>query len=225
MCPKVRENSVFFGVLCRVSKKVMTREKKVKRLMPCLITCLLVGMISFLPVSVSFAAPECENTVVSTTDSAFVVTNSISSSNKSGTNQSELNAADPAVSNPGAEEEEEAEVDMEQIKMVRYRKSVLVLCGFAALILAIVGIKLFYDMVILPKLDDVQPKKKKKKAKPEARDGDEEEEESASDGEFQYESIDDYDPEAEALADLEDEEPLEFNEEYVGSKSGKKGGK
>ena len=47
-------------------------------------------------------------------------------------------------------------------------RSVIILCGFAALIMLIVAGKLFYDRVIGPKIDEFEsgaPKKKKKKAK------------------------------------------------------------
>ena len=204
------------------------RKENVKKVLPCIITCLLVGMLAFLPSGITFAAP---------------------SANQSETGQTGLNSVDPVISNPGAYEE--AEVDMEQIKMARYRKSVLILVGFAALILAIVGIKLFYDMVILPRLDDVQPKKKKKKPRAQREDDDEEEDYDDSEGEFQYESIDyepigdsdagygsnrdDSDEEYDADSDLDadedseetlevEEEPLEFDEEYVGDDAGKEGG-
>ena len=54
----------------------------------------------------------------------------------------------------------------EETQVNRNFRSVIILCGFAALIMLIVAAKLFYDRVIGPKLDELEsgaPKKKKKK--------------------------------------------------------------
>ncbi len=56
----------------------------------------------------------------------------------------------------------------EETQVNRNFRSVIILCGFAALIMLIVAGKLFYDRVIGPKIDEIESgasKKKKKKAK------------------------------------------------------------
>ena len=54
----------------------------------------------------------------------------------------------------------------EETQVNRNFRSVIILCGFAALIMLIVVAKLFYDRVIGPKIDEIEsgaPKQKKKK--------------------------------------------------------------
>lgn len=54
----------------------------------------------------------------------------------------------------------------EETQVNRNFRSVIILCGFAALIMLIVAAKLFYDRVIGPKIDEIEsgaPKQKKKK--------------------------------------------------------------
>ena len=54
----------------------------------------------------------------------------------------------------------------EETQVNRNFRSVIILCGFAALIMLIVAGKLFYDRVIGPKIDEIEsgaPKQKKKK--------------------------------------------------------------
>ena len=56
----------------------------------------------------------------------------------------------------------------EETQVNRNFRSVIILCGFAALIMLIVAGKLFYDRVIGPKIDEIEsgaPKQKKKKKK------------------------------------------------------------
>ena len=53
----------------------------------------------------------------------------------------------------------------EETQVNRNFRSVIILCGFAALIMLIVAGKLFYDRVIGPKIDEIEsgaPKQKKK---------------------------------------------------------------
>lgn len=61
---------------------------------------------------------------------------------------------------------EEYVTDAEMAQYKRNRSSVLILVGFAVLIMLVVGGKLFYDRVIGPKIDEIEsgaPKKSKKK--------------------------------------------------------------
>lgn len=110
----------------------------------------------------------------------------------------------------------------EELQLQRNFRSVIILCGFAGLILLIVAGKLFYDRVISPKLDELEagePKKKKKAKKNAKQNGNQGlNQDSDSDRnamqdtrqepdtfEFQYESIEDEADNAGNEA-LEDEE-------------------
>jgi len=96
----------------------------------------------------------------------------------------------------------------EELQLQRNLRSVIILCGFAGLILLIVAGKLFYDRVIGPKLDELEagePKKKKKAKKNAKQNGNQglnQDSDSDRDAmqdtkqepdtfEFQYESIED----------------------------------
>ena len=110
----------------------------------------------------------------------------------------------------------------EELQLQRNFRSVIILCGFAGLILLIVAGKLFYDRVIGPKLDELEAgePKKKKKAKKNAkqnrnqglnqdsdsdRDAMQDTKQEPDTFEFQYESIEDEADNAGNEA-LEDEE-------------------
>ena len=110
----------------------------------------------------------------------------------------------------------------EELQLQRNLRSVIILCGFAGLILLIVAGKLFYDRVIGPKLDELEagePKKKKKAKKNAKQNGNQglnQDSDSDRDAmqdtkqepdtfEFQYESIEDEADNAGNEA-LEDEE-------------------
>lgn len=93
-------------------------------------------------------------------------------------------------------------------------RSVIILCGIAGLIMLVVAIKLFYDRVIGPKIDEFElqdsddRKKKKKKNNNNTETDDDEDPESI----FQYESIIDTDTNtAKAVDDseLNDEEIID----------------